>query len=431
MEYLLIVILLLLTGISYICFDKDVMSPCTISCFLFTFLSVIATINVHDWGITIYPFTVMLVTISLLAMIVGGLISKIFIFSVVKKHNYQAECKVFYLPKWLCFIIFIIGIVVVREMYFDVLNKAIAGGYIPGTSLLHYARYSMLNELVPNNKILALFQFLVIGFGFIFIFIAINNYFSVPHTFIIYLKKNWRFMLPIIPLLGVQLLSTGRTGFERVAQCSMFLILIGYQMRNNKKIPLFSMLMIFLTSLLVLFGLFQLLGIFTAKTFVFSPFKMFSIYAGSAMAALNEVVNKEIIVKTNAVGVFTFEGLRALLSRFNIIADIVIEVPMLRFEDGSTTNVFSSLFQYYYDFGLIGCTIIQFLFGFIFCLWYGTVIKQKLFNLNFLLYVYFGYALVRQIMRADFLLAYFSVTHTFVLVFIVIGYYILVYRYNR
>ena len=421
--FLTFFVLLCLTILSYSIFNREILSPSFLTCLLFLSVSVIALINYSYWNVVYHGLFFVSVVGSIVFMILGEVFGKSIATSMSCKNSNKKffQKTKYYIQdisrfKALLLILFCIIINIWSVQQF--ISNVRYVGY-SGENLMNYARISHFNEDIQTNIPLAISKFAIIGLGYFSLFRTVpmisNNQFWKS-------KNKFFYILSIMSLLLQEVLSTGRVGFIKFFQITLFLTIFSRRFLIHEKIKFFGKFLKYVSMLGIgFFSIFFLLGYLRNPEFLSDIWRSFSIYFASPFPALNEWLKSYEV--SNAFGLETFKGLRNLLVRFDIIANKPLDFqPFITFPNGHRTNIYSALMHYIKDFNIAGCYIVYFFQGLFFSVFFYYILDKRKYNLWVLVFSYFAYDIVLQIAAAGFLASYLGVTHSFVLLFIILSY---------
>jgi len=425
--FLTFTILLFLTILSYNMFNREILSPIFLTCLLFLFVSSIALVNYDIWKVRYHGLFFISIIGSIVFMILGELIGRSLVFSSVinRKHdrnNLFLHKTNFVIGdisrvKTTLLIVFcmIINIWAIQEF----LTNATLAGY-SGENLFNYARIAQINIDIQTNYILVISKYAVMGLGYYALFKVIP---LLSNGRLWRLNTNkYFYVASILSLLLQEILSTGRVGFIRFFQITLFLIVLSRRFLIQEKIKFFGKFLKYVIVLGALFfSIFFLLGFLRNPEFFSEGWKSFSIYFASPFPALNEWLRSYEV--SSSFGLESFKALRNLLVRFGVnVKEPQYFQSSISFPNGDRTNIYSALMHYIKDFNIAGCFIIYFIQGLFFSTFFYLVLNRRKYDLWVLIFSYYAYDLVRQITAAGFLASYLGVTHSFVLLFIIISY---------
>lgn len=381
----------------------DVLSPSFLSGMVFL-LSVIAfLVRSNAWGIRLSFTTVFFIMSCLYTLFLGEIL---FLYKSKKGkpinlYYLQVNKKIIYMEVIMGFI--------VSFVYWRFIQTIAQSSSSDSGNVLWDARISMLEGTASSSTFINICKTVVIMFSIFCICIYLNNRAFNKATG---KKINQNYMLfPVIPTVIVIILDTGRTEFVRLLSVTFvaYIFYSNYLKKKNQKsiIKLIKQGVIFLSILLIIFWL---VGSISNKNGSYTMINSVAKYIGSGIGALNEVLvsNKNIELTW---GENTFRGLiQTLAIFFPTIQPSSNVLSFVTFENGEMTNIYTAFFEYYCDFGYIGALIIYFIMGF-FLSWLYQKAKYNGSSIWSILFVFYYYAIFRQITAADFLSTYFGLTH--------------------
>jgi oligosaccharide repeat unit polymerase len=149
---------------------------------------------------------------------------------------------------------------------------------------------------------------------------------------------------------------------------------------------------------------------------------MVYLYSGSSIVALDKSINA--YQKDNRFfGEESFYGLYGLFNRLGIgVPNNILHLPFVEVGNGHSTNIYTSIRSYIYDFGFSGMLIVQFLLGFISS--YLYILLKRYGNSIVYLYIYavLIYGTVMQGIEEITLRDFMSITNVFFVLFLMIFY---------
>ena len=355
----------------------DILSPLALSYESFFISAFVAAIGMILWGNDINVQTFFTVLVSLMFFSVGFLLVPF-----PKRRNRRADNKGYIIIDRKISLFFLLWNIIILCLTF-IKTLQIAKGVNETADLsnmLHYARNAYLFSDASLGIILSLAGFSVVAIGYFYTYIVINN--------MIYKKRGKRIVgLDILlncSIIFVSLLlntlSSSRTFL--IKWLVVVIVFYFYTMKFKNKISSFNILKIIkialcLVGVLVLFFLmFQLLGMATGKTGTLTIMRMLYLYSGAALPALAESL-KIYKYDGRIFGEESLYGFYSLLNHFGLnIPNDTAHLPFVTLADGSTTNIYTSLRTYLYDFGYIGMFIVQLILGIIMGILYRKLIMK-------------------------------------------------------
>jgi len=425
MGYFLLFILFFLLLFSYFISRRDLISPWFISVGVYLISSFVAVINLDRWNETISANTVLIITIALIAFGIGQISSSVF---KINKNAANAvnAVKIYkiYVPFYRILIAFSIGLMIVFLMYKRLVVLATIGGYSGSGYILNYARVAIIHYDASWGALIGILQFFTMGIGYVFTYVFVNNILYEGKLFKGF-KKNLIYLLPIIPFILVEVMSTGRNGFIRLTAMTLFLGIITWKIQNgwknaNKKN--FRLMIIASILLMAFYVTFIKLGDLTGKNLVYSLNDTISVYTGGSIVALDNYLENSQIKSIN-FGEETLYGLKFIFNKLGF--DVLVEnrhLEFIHFNNGYSTNVYTALRRYIHDYGYFGMVLVQFLIGLFFGVFYKLIKKRNKADLLIIIYAYVANALIMQSIDDSFLTVFLSVSQVFSIFFIVVCY---------
>ena len=209
----------------------------------------------------------------------------------------------------------------------------------------------------------------------LFMYIVANNIIAKDK------KKNIiLYSIPLILALLTTLLKSGRSSLMRMLVGFVIIYLIIYKYKN-KKIPkkgYIYLLLILIISLVSFYFIGSLVGRNSSNDII----EYLTFYLGTPLPSFEYFLHHPPI-RSSYFGYETFSNVYYFLSKIKLMN--AFQIGSREFVNGS--NVYMSFRRYYFDFGILGVIICQFIFGFVISKIY---LKVKDLDNIFLLIVY-GY----------------------------------------
>ena len=207
---------------------------------------------------------------------------------------------------------------------------------------------------------------------------------------------RWRFLIALPPVacyFPFLILSTGRMTMLCFVICGfviaavLYLKKYGYTMASRRRAIAYAVL-----AAAAFFALFFLMGMLTGKTGSGdrSYFYILAHYAGLSLPAFGEMITHPVL-EDGLVGSHTLGAV------YRILAQVGLPMPAVRnfmpFTDfsGIDTNVYTALWRYTWDFGIIGMLLMMFLLSAGFTLAYRYIRHGRLHPYALMAYATFVY----------------------------------------
>ncbi len=426
MTYIYLIIILSILMIYIYLNEKDVFSPIFLSLLAFFGAFTLAFIGTFTWN-TQKEMSMQLVLIFLIGILsftIGAQIAQKI--SNKKKVNKTITNKELRIENWKVLLSSIFIITTIVFMVLEIKRICNYFGYNSNniSNLLSYYRSKGIlysNEISSKtadiNFIIKQMHKTSVVIGVLFTYAFCNNFFMK--------KKNYILLIPIVLSMTESLLTSGRSLFMRLILIFLFCFLyfkIKKDKQINKKTIIYGIISV-IAILLVFYIMLPLLGRSTDISFI----KYITFYFSCGIPSFDLFLTK-IPVHTGYLGEETFTGLYLLLNKFHIVNFTRIASYGWETIGGMHSNIYTSLKAYYYDFGYIGVSILQMLFGFLSTIYYNFSKSNK--NIIFLvIYFYYIYIFIEQIRAEQFYYLISSTTISILLIIIVMYY--LLYKFNK
>ncbi|MCI8359890.1 MAG: oligosaccharide repeat unit polymerase [Clostridiales bacterium] len=435
MIYILFIALLVLTGVAFVAGNRNILSPWTIVCAMFTLSAFFAMINVNKWGYTIDAATVLII---LSALAVFGVAHQLILHFMEKRRAViyrgrtfcpMSKCRtaVLHTPIQLpitqmllvCGVLFVMLLFYFYKTYQLSLTAGNPGGL---SSMLKYVREAVLN-FGTIGKLGNIFAVIAQAAGYVFSFIFLYN--------LIWCGWKWQDILlavPLVILMAFRVLSAARDGF--IIDIA-YLLIVGCVLYQQKKRWNYwntvKIILLGAAALCLFLVIFRLTGLMKDSGTGTSMFSSISKYIGFSIPGFNDYV-------LNPRADTGYFGDHTLLSVYSVLRQLGLDLPQLSIHHdfvafpGIESNVYSCLRRYIEDYGYLGMYVIMAGLGALYSALFHTVQSRP--DSNFLLIVYanLSYSLFMCAIDDQFLLYVFSTTFLYLMIFIGAFYYFFVYR---
>ena len=403
--YLLISLIILLL----ICFysnKQDITSPSIAFLAPFCLASMNLLFNISKWKVDIQNNTFNVIIWGSVSLILGIFLTKIVIKALIKKSNlnynesyeqYIEKCEVisiqqikkllFLAFQSVSFIICLIAVIKVSKGYGG------SGGIGELIGNYKYMKSFTLNDMSTGSIPNLLYDFCYAS-GFIWLYIAINNYLATK-------KFDYLIILNLVLSIAISLTKGSRGGAVALIVSGIAMLIIFIKKNSKKqKIPLKHSILI-LTIVFAIVGTFQGVGELLGRKSSADFNGYLSVYLGAPIRNLDYFLNNTYHTKPDIFGKMTFVNAINYLGNKLDIAEwnYILDLPPLRANGFVTGNVYTAFYAYLYDFGFIGVPIIMLLIGIISEIFHFNALKRrtrkskKLINIWVLIYSYIFYLL--------------------------------------
>lgn len=395
MAFLMFVILIMLTLISYFLGKRSLMSPWFLLCLMFLATFSVVLINYNKWAVSINEYFVLYVTSALLAFGGGCLVVQALKRPCKAPNNVNATelRKSFIIKTKYPVNIFLVISAIFTSIYIVklILDAGISSSF---TSVLRRIYEMQSGEHYSPGFIFNQFREVVVAIAYLNVFrLFIRIYAREDKISIV------KLIVPVFLFLVLILISTERNLFLRFAiyTVSIWVFIYGKNLHcknANLKIVIRAALL-----LAVIVLIFFLLGV--AKQYKSSFFDQFSIYSASGLNNFNvwlKDFDGQLLYGKSTFTTF-LSSLSEILSLINVKLNATVNQidPFIDYvtPDGYHyySNIFSAFKPYVEDFGYLGVIVFPFTVG-LFYQWLYVKAERKNFSLSWIIYCMFIYSVI-------------------------------------
>lgn len=386
MIYILFLFLIIIIFVNLLISDFDYFNPSVVFNFMFALFSFLCCIVDISTGLEINNVLTLLIICSgsTIFTIINGY-SKL----MVKKRNVEKDMEAFSIGRFWINIAIIVEIAVLMLMYRHVINFANVYG-VEGTFSEKLSFYDVITKFNSDYKLRMPW------------FVSIGNLIgrAICYVSLYALLKNYVFFNEIdkkyIIVIGIYLVGSlmgGRTEALRIVTAAIFLWYYFYKRKNGWKdgsIKIAIKMVIFLVAIVVVFSLMR--GILGRATY--DPIKVVFGYMGASIKNLDTFLTNPQKSISNIWGAMTFTkfinwlGLKLGIDSWNYVSD----QPFLFYKTYRMGNVYTTYYNFYYDFGFLGCLIFIMIIAIYYCYTYRIIISKeyskKKIDYQLLMYAY-------------------------------------------
>ena len=405
-----------LAFISYKKFENDILSPTVISCLMFSFCIFMATLGLFTWN------NINNLSTKFIFIITAGLIS-FFIGELLARKNKKSKkiatinFKTMHIKKWQYFLTIIGILLTITLLILEIKRICNFYGFYSNSlpELLAFYRTKiglfstdLVKDGVDINFIVKQMKKVCDVLCVIFGYILINNIFSKDK-----IKNILIIAFPVLLTMLMTLLGSGRSILIHMIVAMFMMFFILYKKKNTENNISKKIITIGLGGAIATLAIFCLVLPLVGRKVVGNTFDYITFYIGTPIPSFQLFLDNPPLPAE--FGSETFSGVYYVLDKIGIINHLQIgSHEWVRFGQYSS-NVYMSLRRYYYDFGIVGVILCQFIFGFVISKIYLYIMRKN--NLPvFLIYGYFSYILVDQIRDEQFFGLLNSSTIAYVLI---------------
>lgn len=388
MNILLLILLLFLAGLTYISYSRRIFSPPMMMIGGFLICTVILISNENLWDYYLSGKTVLVITTSIFAFLIGDSIGKTVRFSnnnrsqlennalKGKRNTVTAVSFNVKKNKVLVFlsIVYSLIVLILQIKYFNDIS-VLVGNKDGFRSMFYYGagiRSYVTHFSIDRNYFEELLVKLILPIAFVSFYLFISNAISGKK-----IRANWILLItPIIHLL-CELLSTNRIGiiyiFIYMTVCTIVIYSTKqkWSIRNNKKL-----IKILIISCIVVFIFFRLSGFITHRGVDVTFLSQISEYTGGSLVALDYGLHDKVGIISRASdlfgGILRFtNGLGLTNATF-----MSTNAEFVYWQNGST-NIYTAIYAYVCAFGYLGNYFSFLLMGIVFGRLFRRIMHYK------------------------------------------------------
>ncbi len=391
MAFLMLIILIVLTILSFVFGKRSFVSPWFLMCVIFLVSYLLLLLNYENWNVSISWQFIIYIVSAIAAFGLGcGLVNSMNKPNSSKSDINNADILNVIKVKYPVNIFLIVAILCGSAYICKILIDAGAGGSFSDKLRRIYEKGNEYSPGIIFNQCREIITA-----------IAYVNTFRILVR--IYTKKDKvsfiKLVIPIFIFLALILISTQRNFFLRYAIYFLCLWVFVYKHTHNKKninLKIFANVLVLLITIVLLFFI---MG--KAKQYRSDFFRMISIYAGSGLNDFNIWIQD--FDGPYLLGQSTFTTLLSSLGTILKLFGIHLEGTVSQFDpfieyvspNGYyyTSNIYTSFRPYIEDFGYLGMVIILFIVG-VFYQWLYNKTQKKGFSFAWILYAMLIYSVI-------------------------------------
>lgn len=348
---------LALLFVTLIVTDGDILSPAAIYCGVFLVVEILADFYVNIYDITIHANTFFIVVGSMVLFVLCTLLFYGFNKSSIKisksKSNHiilvEKNIKIFFIVLQFIVLFFHMKYVyaIVGALGYDTSSIFTTAGHFHDVSLFKSAELTALNISVP--KIYSLGYSLCMAYSYVCLYIIINNY--------LINKRVDKLLLTDVIIFGFEsMLGGGRSDLFRFITAIIFITAA----QTNVKIRKDSLKRIFWIGLIGVITVYIMLNITSlvgrTSNDNTTAGQWLYVYVSAPLQNLDTFLQKSVIDPTRLWGQETFHNIYIYIGQktgqSKYIRDLTL--PFMKHNGLNTGNVYTTFYQFYYDFGYSG-----------------------------------------------------------------------------
>lgn len=368
---LLFIVLLLITLFTLLLNQNDIIHPATIFSLTMTWSVSLTLVMRSEWQLATSSSATILISAAVVAFVEGAFWCD----RILLEKNSQAPQNTItsITISWkvlLCFLS-IMGLFIVLSFKETYESALLLGNKNGVAGMIRTVRLATENGLYKSSRWMSYRNIFSSSFTYTCILIFFSNIFQCHES----VRKNLKFLVPIIFYLPFIILSGGRMGLLNL---TIYILLTGaiiyersqsFHPKAKQKIIIVS-----LAAGVSFLCLFLLFGFFTGKVSLHgrSPFSIIAHYGGLSAPALSVYLNSTPL-ESPYIGLTTLWDIYSKLRVLGL--SLPQNITFLKFVQfhGINTNVYTAMRRYIEDYGYIGMYLIMYFLGIIYTAFYRFV----------------------------------------------------------
>jgi oligosaccharide repeat unit polymerase len=393
--------------------NRDIMSPSVLTCAGYVAAVASCIYNTDTWGVSVGSYTMIVITIGLCSFIVGELFvthggnGKSFD-TEIEHGRYKRLNDVIRIPLWFTLFVIIIDVIIIYKYNSEILRIAAAYGFADKYGTAWAYRNGLQEDSV--NTIIVQLSRITINFGYVYLFIIINNFFrKEQHSLLEWVKEELFFIIPIVLALYLSFMKAGRLVAISMMVYTVFLVYFFWRKKVgwNRRLPL-KVIMIYPLVIVGFLFFFYSIKEFVGRANVTQTFVYYiTRYIGGSIQCFDQFLYNGSGNMGNPPFSESLTGVVRSLNKIGLTSIQYNNLFDFVYSNGCPVgNVFTNLRRFYNDFGIMGVIVFQFVFSLIFNNLYWKAKKMEYFTpgklFNIVLYGSWVYLVIIQAMEDQF-----------------------------
>lgn len=352
----LFIILIFLLIASYVFCDRDIMAPDVLYTAGFVLAVIAASMNVSAWGIDLSAKTIMIILVGTLSFVSVGVLYRL----SHKKYAFQgyAEIEHIQVTRWKNVLVIVFGILTMILYYKEAVRlSAYADLYWRSFGVMVAYKRVISYGNMSLNPIVNQMTKMVYSFGYVYMFIFMNNVFASKEKHRI--RRNMEYLIPAFLFVAMSIIKGNRVDIMQLVVMAVFLYYmflhrkVGWNKHISRKM-LKKVIVIFVIGMVLFYYMKELVGRVSSLNFL----EYITQYIGGSIQLLDQYV-RESVHTTDVPFGETLTGLIAGLRKLGLTTASLRK--QLEFRSTPTGiylgNIYTALRRYYNDAGWIGVVI--------------------------------------------------------------------------
>lgn len=391
LSFILLISLMLITVLSILCFNFDILQPICIFASTLTVSMLLEVLNYNRWNLFVGSYTTIIVITGVFSFFIGAYLSRFvavyseFSYKKNKNNIYNIRKHVVYAGS---IIMCVFALLSFYEAYTDSISLGNNQGFF---NIIKTLRFAIERGDYRFSRWMTYRNLFATSISSTCLYILIYNIIQKGKLS----KNDICLIFPLFAFIPFLILTTGRRSF--VHFIIMFCIFYGvlYQRKNENSVSSrIKLIKILVVAGILSVSFYFLLGHLTGKVVDQNRnhFTIISHYGGLSIPALDRYLN-EVKVENKSIGQNIFKNIYANLNRLGIDCEPGKDfLPFVKFygTEKIDTNVYTVFYRQITDLSVLGMYIAMVVCGIIFTAVY-EYLKRKDRPILLILYAWFGY----------------------------------------
>lgn len=287
---ILLIILIFLLMVSYILCDRDMMTPDVLYIAGFVLAVIAASMNVSAWGIDLSSKTIMIILIGALSFISVGMLYRL----SHKKYAFRGcvEIEHIQVARWKNVLVIAFGILTMILYYKEVVRlSAYADPYWKSFGVMVAYKQVISYGNVSLNPIVNQMTKMVYSFGYVYMFIFVNNVFASKENHRI--RRNVEYLIPAFLFVAMSIIKGNRIDIMQLVVMAVFLYYMFFHRKVgwNKHLSgkmLKKAIVVFVVGMVLFYYMKELVGRVSSLNFL----EYITQYIGGSIQLLDQYVRE-------------------------------------------------------------------------------------------------------------------------------------------
>jgi len=370
---ILVIALIIMLIMTYLLFNRDILTPFFITIGMFLVSSLVAWLNVDKWGFSLSYFTILIMISMLMSFGAGAYFAKAVSRRIDVNKPQKTMERIEIYPLITLVFIFVLLLFLAKACQIIYAMSLQYGNTEGLMAMWSTARSAVLDYGANKSRLLNHMTAFAKAIGFIYCWLFLQNIVTKK------LKKSDLLLgVPVILAILIQILGTLSRGFliEWIAYIIMLYFILYSKFHGWKKMNMTRLLIIGGSALALFFVFFAMLGIMGQRLGDRSILDTIFFYTGMSIPSFDGFLTN-YVSKTAAIGGETLYGIHSVMQKLGFeLPEQSRHLEFISF-NGTSGNVYTSLRRYINDYGILGTYIIQFYLGAFYTFFYQCLKKHS------------------------------------------------------